>query len=115
MTTATPATTWGAATRVVVRWRGGEKHRNHHLATSQPHHPTLLPSRYPLIGTLRAGQPLREGYAMSRSYRAIAALYVVVIAGFLLAGADNPPTAPAPRAVPEVPPDKDITAEVKEW
>jgi outer membrane protein assembly factor BamB len=45
----------------------------------------------------------------------MAALYAVVIAGFVLAGADSPPVAPAPRAVPEVPPDKDITAEVKEW
>src|SRR5262245_60669577 len=52
---------------------------------------------------------------MRQSYRALAALYVVVIAGFVAAGADGPPTAPAPRAVPEVPPDKDITAEVKEW
>src|SRR5262249_8589369 len=33
----------------------------------------------------------------------------------LVASGQSPPVAPMPKAVPEVPPDKDITAEVKDW
>jgi outer membrane protein assembly factor BamB len=52
---------------------------------------------------------------MARSYGFAAAVYGVLFAGLAMAGGEGPPAAPMPREVPEVPPDKDISAEVKDW
>lgn len=49
---------------------------------------------------------------MSRCAAGVVGVLAAVLLGL---GADAPPTAPMPRAVPETPPDKDITAEVKDW
>src|SRR5436190_7804695 len=51
---------------------------------------------------------------MARSYAA-RAVYGVLFAGLAVAGGEGPPAAPMPRPVPEAPPDKDITAEAKDW
>src|SRR5438094_3287910 len=51
---------------------------------------------------------------MARSYAALA-VYGVLFAGLAVAGGESPPVAPMPKVVPEAPPDKDITAEAKDW
>jgi outer membrane protein assembly factor BamB len=52
---------------------------------------------------------------MARSYLALAGVMGLLVAGLGLAGGGSPPVAPTPREVPEVPPDKDISGEVREW
>ncbi len=51
---------------------------------------------------------------MTRSHGALT-LMVAMIAGLFAVGADGPPVAPMPKEKVQLPPDKDITADVKDW
>ena len=51
---------------------------------------------------------------MSRSVRAMLAVCGTLLAGLVALG-EGVPTAPMPKVVPEAVPDKDLTADVKDW